>query len=660
MPRKPRPRKGASDEWRKLLTPDQAGAFAEVFLQTTEALVVILDRQGRIVVFNRACEELTGWAEDEIAGKPIFETLIPQEQREGVREIFDSLAAGDFPNRHENDWVTRDDGRRWIAWANSVITDPAGTITYVVGTGIDITERRRVEEALRVSEERYRLLFEDANDAIFIADTADGRLVDANPAALELVGQELEDLRGRSVLDLHPEDQHREILAAFDRIEGEGLHPGLPFDVLHRDGRRVPVEIKSSRVTTSDGRHLAVGIFRDLTDRRRAEEDRRQMEAQVQHVQKLESLGILAGGIAHDFNNLLMVILGHADLAGSELEEAAPAREHLAEIEGAARRAADLCKQMLAYAGKGRFVVRSLDLQTLIEEMLYMLQVSISKKAVLKCHFADVLPAIEADPSQIRQVVMNLVINASEAIGERSGVISVSTGVVDCDEASLAETWLDDDLLPGTYVSLEVADTGCGMEREVLGRIFDPFYTTKFAGRGLGMAAVLGIIRGHRGAVTVSSEPGRGTTFKVLFPACAGTADTISSGLSTVESWTGSGTVLLVDDEETIRVVGRTMLEKLGFEVLLAEDGRKAVEVYREHGDGVVLVLLDLTMPHVDGAETFRELRRLDPEVKVVMSSGYNEQEVTQRFCGKGIAGFIQKPYQLKALTKVLREALEG
>ena len=296
--------------------------------------------------------------------------------------------------------------------------------------------------------------------------------------------------------------------------------------------------------------------------------------------QKLESLGVLAGGIAHDFNNILMAIIGNADLALMRINKESPAVENLHRIEQAAARAADLAKQMLAYSGKGKFVVENVDLNTLLEEMLHMLEVSISKKAVLRLNLHQPLPPVEADATQMRQIVMNLVINASEAIGDKSGVIAITTGCMDCDRNYLKDVWLDENLADGLYVYLEIADTGCGMDKETLAKLFDPFFTTKFTGRGLGMAAVLGIVRGHKGAIKVYSEPGRGTTFKILLPASGRPAE-LFNGDSHTDDWQGSGTVLLVDDEETVRGIGAEMLKELGFTAITAGDGREAVEIFK-------------------------------------------------------------------------------
>ena len=406
------------------------------------------------------------------------------------------------------------------------------------------------------------------------------------------------------------------------------------------------------------GLHLIV--LRDVTLQKRAAREHREIEAKLQQGQKLESLGVLAGGITHDFNNLLTGVLGNAEILLMELSPESPAREGLKNIATAALRAAELTKQMLAYSGKGKFVVQALNLSKLVEEMAHLLAVSISKNVVLKYNFPQDLPSIEADATQIRQVVMNLIINASEAIGEKSGVVTVSTGVMEADRSYLTETYLDENLPEGYYVSLEVADTGCGMDEQTKQKIFDPFFTTKFTGRGLGLAAVLGIVRGHGGALKIYSQPQRGSTFKVLFPASQQAVEESVGTSATEQEWRGSGVILVVDDEEPVRIAAKRILEIRGFTVLTAEDGRAALEVFRSRADEIVAVLLDLTMPHLDGEETFRELRRIRPDVRVILSSGYNEEQTTNRFAGKGLAGFIQKPYGVGTLVERIRQALEA
>ncbi|HEX9009978.1 MAG TPA: transporter substrate-binding domain-containing protein [Holophagaceae bacterium] len=392
-------------------------------------------------------------------------------------------------------------------------------------------------------------------------------------------------------------------------------------------------------------------------ERQNTEHERLELERQVQHAQKLESLGVLAGGIAHDFNNLLTAMLGHMNVAQLKLAPESPALPHLESLERIIHRAADLTRQMLAYSGRGRFVVRPYDLNQVVREMTHLLEVSISKKIALRFHLAETLPLVQADAAQIQQVIMNLVTNASDAIGDREGTIRLATSVTELDRRYLDQLYHGQDLAPGPYVALEVSDTGCGMSQEVQGRIFEPFFTTKITGRGLGLSATLGILKGHRAGIRIYSEAGRGTTFRLLFPACGtgpqeearGEADRPSRQL---------GTVLLVDDEQMIREAAGAALESLGLRVVTAVDGLDAVEVFTREKDHIDLVLMDLTMPHMDGREAFQHLRRIRPGIPVILSSGYNEQESIQQFLGRGLAGFLQKPYTLQALERTVQEAL--
>jgi CheY-like chemotaxis protein len=315
---------------------------------------------------------------------------------------------------------------------------------------------------------------------------------------------------------------------------------------------------------------------------------------------------------------------------------------------------------MLAYSGRGHFVIQKLNLNLLVEEMTQLLRISIAKKVIMKFDLADNLPPIEADATQIRQVLMNLIINASEAIGEKSGVISIRTGVMRADRAYLSEAYLSPDLPEGDYVYLEVADSGCGMNVATKAKIFDPFFTTKFTGRGLGLAAVLGIVRGHNGVLKVYSEVARGSTFKMLLPcANSGTAE-LKPPDTSAGNWRGAGTILVVDDEESVRIIAARMLELFGFTVLLAADGRQGVETFRENKDKISAVILDMTMPHLNGEEAFREIRRIRADAKVLLVSGYNEQDATDRFAGKGLDGFLQKPFKPDELRDKLKAILKA
>jgi PAS domain S-box-containing protein len=429
--------------------------------------------------------------------------------------------------------------------------------------------------------------------------------------------------------------------------EGELVHTtknGAKIRVLSRWAKR-PVR--------SDGAPAGIlEINSDITETRRIEE-------QLRHTQKLESLGVLAGGVAHDFNNLLTGILGNSSLALDHIGENHPSHGMIEEVMNAAERAADLTRQLLAYAGKGRFVMRTLDLSDMVREISGLIQTSLPKQSQLRMQLADNLPGIDADPGQLQQIVMNLVINGAEAIGPEGGSVLVRTGIQEVDTNYITTMSTSGELLrPGRYISLEVHDTGVGMDDATLARIFDPFFTTKFAGRGLGLSAVLGIVRAHHGALKVYSKPGQGTTFKVLFPASA--HEIVRQSRAPKRELSGSGTVLVVDDEEIVRVTAKHTLERYGYRTMLAGDGAGALEAYRSQPADISLVLLDLTMPVMNGEETLRHLQALNPGVKVLLSSGFNEVEAVQRFAGKGLAGFIQKPYTAAGLAEKVKEVLVG
>ena len=522
---------------------------------------------------------------------------------------------------------------------------------------------RQANEALSESRERFALAIEGAGLGLWDRNVITDELV-WNDYLLIMLGYEPAELEHsyKSWEKLvHPEDLPGVVGLIKEHFEGKKPIYEAEYRMKSKDGSWHWI-LARGRVLqfTEDGQpERFVGTHLDISERKKAEEERLQFEAQMQHTQKLESLGVLAGGIAHDFNNILTTILGNVDLALMEISSLSPAVPRIEEVNKAALRAAGLAQQMLAYSGRGRFVLENIEINELVEEMGHLLAVALSKKVVLRYHLAENLPLIDVDAAQIRQVVMNLITNAAEAIGERSGVVTVTTGLLDCSEPYLNGSFTYDDLETGMYVFIEVADTGCGMDYETKNKLFDPFFTTKFTGRGLGMAAVLGIVRGHKGAIKVYSELGKGSTFKVLIPALERSISKINHRLKEQDnSWQGSGTILLVDDEETIRALGKEMLNLLGFDVVTAEDGRQALEVFRANESDIVAVVLDLTMPHMDGVETYRELRQIDKDVRVVLASGYSENDISEQFAGKGLAGVIQKPFQFPELREKLKKAL--
>ena len=613
---------------------------------------MIVNVGGKYAFANPAAARLFGAdSPRELVGEDVMERIHPDD-RELVADRVVQVLAGAVTSPAEIRVLRLDGSPVEVEAAAARIEfdgSPAGQVIFR-----DITERRRAEELLRLTQ----FSVDRVADSVFWTDS-EGRLIFVSDSTCQLHGYSREEMLGLTLFDIDPALTSEGWSTNWKRMKGEGP---FTFETANRakDGTIFPVEVTVNYLEFN-GREYNCAFVRDISERMRAEEERLQLERRLQQSQRLESLGVLAGGIAHDFNNILMSVLGNAELALTDLSPASPARGNLLEITASSRRAADLCRQMLAYSGCGHLVAEAIDLRALIEDMLGFLQSTISKKALLNLNLCKNLPPMQGDASQISQVVMNLVLNASEAIGERSGVITISTGTTQCSGKYLAGTYGDENLPAGLYLTLEVSDTGIGMDKATQERIFEPFFTTKFSGRGLGLSAVLGIVRGHKGALRLYSEPGKGTTFKILFPVAETVAESTgrTSGGSK-DQWRGEGTVLLVDDEETIRTLGAAMLASLGFTVLTAADGREALSIYAEHRDEIALVLLDLTMPHMDGEEAFRELRLLDPQVRVILSSGYAQADITARFAGKGLGGFVHKPYSLAELRERLRVALEG
>jgi PAS domain S-box-containing protein len=507
--------------------------------------------------------------------------------------------------------------------------------------------------------EKYEDLYDFAPVGYFTFDET-GMILSANLTGARMLGMERSRLVKRR-FQLSILSASQPIFNAFlkNAFDGRGKCE-CEVTLVKEQGRQQVAHVEASAVPSSPGKVTQCrAVMMDITARKEAETSRQQMEERFRQAQKLESLGTMAGGIAHDFNNLLSVILGHAELVLADLPPALPARVSLQEIIKATQRAADLSRQMLAFSGGGHLTLAPLDLSELIADMRRMAESAISKKARLSCRFAKCPLVVRADSTQMRQVIMNLLINASEAIGDRDGQITVVTSSIDCDRAFLDRLAIEPALPEGRYVSLEISDTGCGMAPDTLARAFDPFFTTKFTGRGLGLAVVQGIVRDHRGALEVRSEVGEGTTFRILLPAAEAVVPPVKPRDGIQHSWRGSGLVLLVDDVAMVRSLGKKLLEKMGFTVLTAVDGCDAVEIFAKHAPEIVCVLLDMMMPRMDGREALRELRRLRPDVRVVICSGYDRERLDRLLPDPtGRLGFIQKPFQIAEFSEKLRAFL--
>ncbi len=625
-------------------------------IRTIPDMVWLKDPKGAFITCNASTERFLQTSESEIVGKTEGDFYSAQEAESFQRKGKEVMAGGGPQVTQE--WIsTRGDARRvLVETIRTPFYDATGQLVGVLGIARDITDRRKAEETLRLMEHSINILPE----AAFWLDP-EGHFVYVSDSACQSTGYSRAELMDLTVFDINPKvnaatwaEVWRE---ARERktIRRESVHR-------RRDGSIFPVEISSTFIRFDEREYLC-GFARDLTERKKAEEEQRQLQIQMQHAQKLESLGVLAGGLAHDFNNILQAIQGNAELALYELPDGSGTRHSLQEIGKALRSAADVTRQMLAYAGRGQFQIRLVDLSEVAGEMVQLLKASVSKKTTIEMDLAKRLPAIKADVAQLQQVVMNLILNASEALDEEGGGrVEVSTYASMCTGEYLRASRLPEKAAPGQYVFLEVTDRGCGMDQAVLEKLFDPFFTTKFAGRGLGMAAVLGIVRSHAGAIMVDSAPGVGTKVRVLFPA----ADRDAPPLAIPELWksenlwTGRGAILLVDDEHALRDVGRRMLELMGFEVIEASDGIEALDAYSRQRDSIVCIVLDLSMPRLDGEQTLVELQKINLDVPVVMTSGFAESQIEDQFAGKTIAAFIQKPFKLAALRDTLQSILGG
>lgn len=453
---------------------------------------------------------------------------------------------------------------------------------------------------------------------------------------------------------VHPEDRDQTIADMQRYIESGAAWFEQEYRVIRADGEVRWIHDYNSTTCDEHGAVIQIhGYVHDVTEKKRVEFERLELERQLQHTQKLESLGVLSSGIAHDYNNLLMAMNGHLELANLMLPDDAPARQSVQSAIDAARRAAELTRQLMAYTGQGVYRLTDVNLSVLVNGMVDLLHVSLNKDTQLELQLADSLPTFTADAAQVQQIILNLTVNAAEALAERAGRIRVRTYLRDCDEAFLARNRIEARPAPGRYVALEITDNGCGMDETTQRRMFEPFFSTKFLGRGLGMAAVLGIVRGHHGAIIVDSAHGQGTTVTVLFPLGVTTLNGMPHAPKSAHS---AGAVLIVDDDTDIRNVTARMLKHLGYTVLTAADGATALQLVEQELAAIGCVLLDLKMPGMDGPTTLAGLRSIAPHMAVVLSSGYPGEEVAQHYAHLQVAGYIQKPYDLRELREVIEQ----
>ncbi|MBK9990923.1 MAG: PAS domain-containing protein [Verrucomicrobia bacterium] len=630
-------------------------------MENSPGAIYVKDVDGRYLAVNRRFAELHGRPREEFIGRNDFD-LFPPELAARVRKTDAQVMAGAEPLEVEESFQLVD-GTHINLVHKFPLIDPTGAVHGVGAIATDITERKHAEAEVRESRRQLESLLGQLPGMAFRFSN-DGKLtpVYVSRGAAGLTGHTARDFLEKHIsLDeiIHPDDRQRVRTTIATAVKKRRSFE-VEYRLTDRANREKWVLERGQGIHDDTGALLFIeGLAIDITQRKDAESEKLLVERRLLEGQKLESIGVLAGGIAHDFNNLLTGIIGNANLASLDLPPVSPIRNNLKQIELASQRAAELCQQMLAYAGKGRFVIQAVELGALVKTTVPLLQSTISKRAKLRFDLQPALPAVMSDPTQLRQIIMNLVLNASEALNERDGEIAISTNLV-----RPAADWFDGAALSPPemnmeFVRLEVRDSGCGMTPETIAKIFEPFYTTKFTGRGLGLAAVLGIIRSHRGGLIVRSVVGKGSVFALFFPADSALPVNPSPIRSvTITPWKRAGRVLVVDDEPHVLKVAASMLSNAGMTVETANDGYEALDFFRAKPESFDLVVLDMTMPRLSGEETLYLLREIRPGVRVLFMSGYNRREVVDALPGRATLGFMQKPFTLQALRENLQYML--
>ncbi len=619
------------------------------------AVVYVTDLDGRFIAVNAKFASLFDLPQDKIVGRP-REDFMPREiasqHRENDLKVIEGGEALTFGEDNEERA-----GMRHYMTNKVPLKDDAGKIVGVVGISLDVTERKRIEEELALERDFLKAIFDSAPGMLYLYDT-EGKLVRWNGRHESMTGYTSEEL-SRMTLEKWYEGDAESFAAVqkgLERTMSEGFGEA-EANLRTKDGRRIPMYFTASPLTIR-GKQYFTGIGIDVTDRKRIETEKQRLQEQLLQSQKMESVGRLAGGIAHDFNNMLGVIIGYADLAMAKVSPSEPVFSDLQEIANAARRSAELTRQLLAFARKQTIAPESLDLNETIGGMLKMLRYIIGENIRLDWHPTPGIERVKLDPTQLNQILANLCVNARDAISGE-GTITIETGKVSFDaEYCSAHA----DFLPGDFVMLAVSDDGCGMTHETMGKIFEPFFTTKEMGHGtgLGLSTVYGIVRQNGGFINVYSEIGNGTTFKIYIPPFGGDAEETVAERHSVEGTPVSGTILLVEDEPPLLAMTKTMLERIGYRVLAANGGKEALDEASDYPGHIDLLITDVIMPGMNGRELADRLSQLYPGIRTLYMSGYTATFIAGKGVLDGDTNFIQKPFTADDLALKTREALGG
>ncbi|MCA1901128.1 MAG: PAS domain S-box protein [Candidatus Hydrogenedens sp.] len=557
---------------------------------------------------------------------------------------------------YEESQTTPDGGLIWLRTSKIPLVGIGGKSMGVLGIYEDITELKAIIDTLNETMSILKALIDSAPMGV-VAINTEGNIEFWNKATEEIFGWDSDEVISNPVVSFIPRitqlilDYHKEDSGGENTLSYE-----FEIDECNKRGELLNLRIIYRSVQITEGKMLHLILIQDITNIKRIQMEQEQLRLQLQHTQKLESLGVMSGAIAHDFNNILMAIMGNIDLALLDLHNPDAIKNYLVGIDESVKSAAELCKELLVFSGKKQQPHQVLNINKIICEMEHLLKISVSKKVLLEFELGTEDMMIFGEPGQFRSILLNLVINASDAIGNHSGLIRVKTYIVDYDTGLMRTAWFKEGIEPKKYVVLEVSDTGCGMDKDVISKIFDPFFTTKDKGRGLGLAMVMGAIRAHSGTIKVYSELGKGTVFKVYLPYTKPNGTYVE--VEVQEKWQGKGTILFADDEAIILQITVKMLEKMGFNVISAKDGREAVELFEQNKECICAVILDITMPYLDGIEVARHIRSKSSDIPIFLSSGLLKHTLDEKELGFSIQGFLNKPYNMNVLSKMLQTYL--
>jgi PAS domain S-box-containing protein len=625
-----------------------AKRMMQALLDVSPRAILLLDRRGTVLVANGTVSKSLGVPMERLIGSSLYDHL-PYDVARYRRLHYDRVFETGKPVQFTDERA----GRTFETLASPVLGSE-GEVEYVAVYAQDVTEQRRLERALRESEKRYRELFDEAPVGYHEID-GEGRIIDVNKRELEMLGYEREEMVGRYIWEFVQEDMRGHFM---EFIEGR-IGPEATFERTYKkkDGGLLPVMVHTRVLMDEEGRiRGSRSAIMDITELKRLEEEKASLENQLMQAQKMEAIGRLAGGIAHDFNNILTVIKGTCELSLLDMKREDPLYSRIKEIEQAADRAKELIKKLLAFSRRQIIQMRVLDLNEIIRGMEGMLKRIIGEDIELVTFLSPRLGLIKGDPTQIEQAIINIVVNARDAMPE-GGTLTIETKNVELDGAYVKNHL---GAKVGSYVMLAISDTGIGMTKEIQERIFEPFFTTKEVGRGtgLGLSTVYGIVKQMGGNIYVYSEPKKGTTIKIYLPRTDGELEK-GQEEEAIEVKEGGETILLVEDEEAVRGLAKEMLMRQGYKVIEASNPKEALELAENHKEPIHLVLTDVVMPGITGVKLFEHIKRLHPEAKVLYTSGYTENVITQHGVLKEGIDFIQKPFTFEGLVRTVREVID-